>query len=240
MRVFRSLLACLLIAFPVHAAEKVRVAIGTGDQNTYDIYEEITREAYGRAGLQVEILKAPGYNSLNLVQNGHADAIAVRVEELAGLADGILQVPVVIGSLKVAAIAPEGSAPIQSADDLQKYRVGSTTNFQFMAELFPFQRIVWLNDLTGLMRKLDLGQLDYALYLPQIFHQVAHKKYPEKKYSYSILRSRNLFHYVSEKRKDLRQPLEKAFQSLVDDGYILKTLRKYGFKVDDSFLKRVH
>lgn len=235
---FLLMILFLVISQTVQAST-LKIAIGTGHAISTQLYRDLVSEAYKRAGLSVEYIAAPVFRSVDLVRDGQAVAVAVRVEDLIIEQAKLEKIPVVIGSINIAVLSV---APLQkrlTKHSLVNKRVGSLKGFSFLTSYMPFQKFIWMTNLEALVKKLVSGQLDYIVYMPNIFEKAAKQWYPEKEFFVKSLVKRNVFHYVSKNNINLKQPLTAAFQSMVDDGYIMKKADVYGYKVEDWFLRRV-
>ena len=229
MRFLLTVSLCFFLALPVFAAETLKVAIGTGDSKSQKLVETLVREAYKRAGLGIIFLQAPGYIGSALLIKDKADAVAIRVEDIIVPSDKLIKVPTAIGKVVVVAISLADLPDINKAENLQNYKVGTSNFFTFIGDLFPFQKIKWHPDIISLIRKLKAGQLDYVLYVRQVFQMVAGEKFPELKFKYKKLRERKVFHYLHKDKEYLKDRLSLAFKSMWDDGYIVKTSAKFGY-----------
>lgn len=236
MRIFIIFLISIIFnGHVVWATPPIKISIGTGDSTSEKVYTEIIAEAYRRIGHETKFLKAPKFKSSALVNKGIADAAAVRVEDAYRSNEKIVKVPVVIGTVNIAAI----SLGAGRLENLMTYRGGTVQYLEVIKDILPEYDILLMNDLKSLSRKLVSRQLDYILYFPQVFQYYSAQNYPTETFTYTIIKQRNLFHYISKDRLDLKELLIAAFQSMHEDGYILKKLKSYGFKVNESFLRRV-
>jgi len=236
---FSTILAVSLFIPPSLDAFTYKVSLGTGDIIPIKTYRAVITEAYKRTGNKVEFLVTPTFRSADLVAAGLAVAEAVRVEDFIVMNSKLNKVPVVIGSIDVSILSMHPFTDKITKHSLIGARVGTLKSLQFLTNYMPFQKFLWMKNLEVLVKKLVSGQLDYIVYTPDAFQKMARKWYPKSLFFEQPLVRRNLFHYVSKNRMDLVKPLSLAFQTMVDDGYIMKKMQLDAHKVDDYFLRRV-
>ena len=189
--------------------------------NTVDtvISEVITREAYKRIGIQVNIRKYPGERALRLANSGKVDGEVQRINGIAANYTNLIQVHPAINYIEGAAFTQSLSFAVKGWSSLEPYRVGYIRGIKFAERNTKNMDAQAVGDYQGLFRMLDQNRLDVAISprLNGLYQMKLLGVANIQVLTPSIMRF-DLFHYLHKKHEKLVPKISAVFEVMRQSG----------------------
>jgi polar amino acid transport system substrate-binding protein len=216
-------LAAVLVAVgtPMGTAGAQERIVLVTPPNTVDtvISEVITRRAYGRLGIAVEIRKYPGERALRLANSGRVDGEVQRIDGITATYRNLVQVRPAINFIEGAVFSHGKTFMVAGWQSLRPYRIGYIRGIKFAEQntrdmdshgtgdytrLFQMLRtkrfdIIVSPRLNGLYQMLKLGVEDVVELKPAIMRF-------------------DLFHYLNKKHAALAPKIGAVFTEMKKGG----------------------
>ena len=116
--------ACLTVVLKPSEAQERLVLVTP--PNTVDtvISEVITRKAYKRIGIDVEILKVPGERALRMANSGKADGEVQRIDGISANYHNLISVRPAINYTQGTAFTRSKTFVVEGWNSLRPYKIG--------------------------------------------------------------------------------------------------------------------
>ena len=223
----------ILILFCVLAgtAQARRLTIGMPFLNNNSEFPEVEaffREAYRRAGAEVDFVSLPALRDLDSADSGRTDGSLVRTEDAASACENLIRVPYPLLLIDFVACTLREDIRIGQPADLAGYRVGTSLGDLSTRALCGKAGVkpVLLNKLTNGIRMLEAGRIDVILEernsLEQAMSQVGRPLYCS-----APLHQVQLYHWLNRRNADLAGPLAEAFKALNAEGAVRRIFGRY-------------
>lgn len=204
-----------------------------------EFVEMITQEAFKRANLKIDFQGLPNKRSLINANSGIDDGDAARVWEISDYYPNLIRVPVKNSQIDIVVLSKE-KIIINDISDLAKYNVGVIHGMKIAVVLAQKAKPVSLYKGTNyqtLVKMLIAERLDIVLTNRINIYRNMEVLEGEQLYlREKPLLSRPLYLHLHKKNKAYVKVLEKAYQSIHDDGTYNK-LHKQVYESFDSKLK---
>lgn len=218
------------IGRPVVAAEPLVLVTVTNSVGTV-ISEVITRKAYKRIGIDVEIRKYPAERALRIANSGKVDGEVQRIDGIAATYHNLIQVRPAISYLEGTAFSRTKIFVVKGWESLRPYRIGYIRGIKFAERNTRNMNSVAVGDYLGLFQMLAKERFDIivsprlnGLYqMEQLDIRGVHELTP------AIMRF-DLFHYLHQKHVKLVPKISAVFAEMAASGE-LAAIRKHVIKV---------
>jgi len=124
----------------------------------------VTREAFRRIGVEVQVVSLPAERALRLADDGRIDGEVGRVGGLEKLYPNLVRVPESVVRVELTAFSRDPAIPAEFAA-LRSRAVGLVRGWKFFEQgMAGGEQVVTASDPEQLFRLLALGRVDVALY----------------------------------------------------------------------------
>jgi len=226
-----SILTMFLIAAPLAAAQQHLVLVTP--PNTVDtvISEVITRQAYKRIGIVVNIRKYPGERALRLANSGKVDGEVQRINGISANYHNLIQVHPAINYIEGAAFTQTVKFKVKGWDSLKPYKVGYIRGIKFAERNTKNMDSLAVGDYRGLFQMLGDNRFEVAV-SPRLNGLYQMKQLGVKNVealSPAIMRF-ELFHYLHNKHAKLAPKISAVFTEMEKSGELV-AIRKHVISV---------
>jgi len=201
--------------------------------NTIDtvISEVITREAYRRIGITVEIRKYPGERALRLANAGKVDGEVQRINGISANYHNLVQVHPAINYIEGAAFSQSERFAVKGWESLKPYRIGYIRGIKFAERNTKSMDSTPVGDYPGLFQMLGENRFDVVVSprLNGLFQMKQLGVTNVQELTPSIMRF-DLFHYLHHKHAALVPKISAVFTEMEAKGE-LAALRKHVVEV---------
>ena len=189
--------------------------------NTVDtvISEVITRKAYARIGIAVEISKYPGERALRRANAGKVDGEVQRIDGIAANYHNLIQVHPAINYIEGAAFTQTKDFAIKGWQSLKPYKIGYIRGIKFAERNTKEMDSLAVGDYTGLFQMLRDNRVDVAV-SPRLNGLYQMKQLGVKnvrELTPAIMRF-ELFHYLHQKHVKLVPRIAAVFAEMEKSG----------------------
>ena len=201
--------------------------------NTVDtvISEVITRKAYKRIGIDVEIRKYPGERALRTANSGEADGEVQRIDGISANYHNLIQVRPAINYIEGTAFTRTKKFVVKGWDSLRPYRLGYIRGIKFAESNTRNMDSSAVGDYTALFKMLTNGRFEIivsprfnGLYqMRQLGVRGVRELTP------AIMRF-DFLHYLHHKHPKLVPKISAVFPEMAASGE-LTSIRKHVIKV---------
>jgi len=196
------------------------------------LLESIITEGFKRANIPLKYQVMPTQRSLINSNSGIDDGEAARIWEINKIYPNLLRVPVAIHSINIMVLS-RSNLNINKPSDLKPYNVGVIRGVKIAEKLLNSikpRSITKTTDHITLIKMLSNHRLDVIITSKiALLTGLQTTKMQNFYMASKPIISRPLYMQLNKKHKDLIPKLEKAFNSMVEDG----TLKK----IQELFLK---
>ncbi len=197
--------------------------------NTVDtvISEVITRKAYARLGIAVEIRKYPGERALRLANSGKVDGEVQRIDGIAANYHNLIQVKPAINFIEGTVFTHKTDFAVKGWDSLQPYKIGYIRGIKFAERNTKGMDSLPIGDYQRMFKMLRNGRFDIAV-SPRLNGLYQMKQLGiegVRDLSPAIMRF-DLFHYLHHKHVALVPKISAVFRDMEASGE-LKKLRDH-------------
>lgn len=209
-----ALLLGLLIDFPLLAQEtskyQLQVATSLNKSALSDRIEQQLRQAYGRLGYQMQVVRLPAGRSLQMADRGLYDGELFRIDGIQQEFHALRQVPVQLTTIELLAfVRTEQQQALRNWQQMKQLRIGFVRGFRLASQIdfagYP-NPVTTLEQAVGM---LEQGKIDVLLedgqsvlsVIPAKSEQVGITALP------GVLASAGVYHYVHQRHSDLIDPL---------------------------------
>jgi len=187
--------------------------VGTPDQA---IGAVIVKAAYEKLGIPVKFAISPGKRALAESSEGRADGEVHRIFEIGDEYPTLLRVPTPINYIEPSVFSKTHDFEVTDCAALKGYRIGIVRGVKH-SELCTqgMEKVFVGDDLTGLMRMLNAGRLDFLI-TARINGLLMAKKLglDAIKPLLPPLSRLWVYHYLHERHKDLVPTIDAVFKAL--------------------------
>jgi len=219
------LAAMFLMAFlsgPVVA--QTRLVLVT-PPNTIDtvISEVITRKAYKRIGIQVEIRKYPGERALRLANSGKVDGEVQRINGISASYTDLIQVHPAINYIEGTVFSLQKKFTISGWDSLKPYRIGYIRGIKFAEQNTKNMDSLAVSDYTRLFEMLRKERFEIIV-SPRIngLYQLKQQGIENILELKPAIMRFDLFHYLHKKHANLVPKISAVFAEMAKSGELEK------------------
>lgn len=209
-----ALLLGLLIDFQLLAQEtskyQLQVATSLNKSALSDRIEQQLRQAYGRLGYQMQVVRLPAGRSLQMADRGLYDGELFRIDGIQQEFHALRQVPVQLTTIELLAfVRTEQQQALRNWQQMKQLRIGFVRGFRLASQIdfagYP-NPVTTLEQAVGM---LEQGKIDVLLedgqsvlsVIPAKSEQVGITALP------GVLASAGVYHYVHQRHSDLIDPL---------------------------------
>ncbi|WP_243366120.1 substrate-binding periplasmic protein [Fundidesulfovibrio soli] len=181
--------------------------------------DRMLKEAFRRAGVQVEFVTLPSERSLADAEAGLIDGDNNRVAGLQNRYPNLIQLPESNMTYEFMAFATKPGLSINGWHDLDPYRVSYVIGWKILEDNVKAQDVTKVVNPTQLFSFLKAGRTDIVLY--DRFGGDYHLKEHGVAGGYAVeppLAKREMFLYLNSKHAELVAPLAEALRSMKADG----------------------
>ncbi|MBN2825967.1 MAG: transporter substrate-binding domain-containing protein [Campylobacterales bacterium] len=227
----QKLIALFLIALSCLKAQQQELIVNSGFPipETY-LVESIVTEAFKRAGIAMRYQTLPPERSLINVNMGLDDVEAARIEGIDKNYPNLVRVPVAIHSIDIVLLSRNNShlkgEHIKTLADLKSYNVGLIKGVKIaetIAQKAAPKSITKATSYRMLIKMLVNGRIDTIITSKiALLTMLSETKAKGLHMTSKPLVSLPLYTHINKKYKYLVPKLEKAYQSMQEDGTIKK------------------
>ena len=218
------------MARPVVAAEPLVLVTVPNSAGT-TISEVITRKAYKRIGIDVEIRKYPAERALRIANSGKVDGEVQRIDGIAATYHNLIQVRPAISYLEGTAFSRTKTFVVKGWESLRPYRIGYIRGIKFAERNTRNMDSVAVGDYTGLFKMLTKERFDIIVSprLNGLYQMRQLDIRGVRELTPAIMRF-DLFHYLHQKHVKLVPKISAVFAEMAASGE-LAAIRKHVIKV---------
>lgn len=225
---FMSLASLLLSTFwPGPLVAQDRLVLVT-PPNTIDtvISEVITRKAYKRIGIDVEIQKYPGERALRLANSGNVDGEVQRINGIAANYTNLIQVFPAINYIEGTVFSLQKNFQVKGWDSLQPYKIGYIRGIKFAERNTKNMDSIAVSDYTRLFEMLRKKRFDIIV-SPRTngLYQLKQQGIDDIQELKPAIMRFDLFHYLHKKHIKLVPKISAVFAEMEKRGE-LEEIRK--------------
>lgn len=189
--------------------------------------EDFFKEAYARAGHEVEFSYAPMLRNYQLVQQGKHDAGFVRTLGALEQSPSLVPVPYPLFHIRYYAMYLRDGIAVKTLDDLKNYNTGVPRGHLALMKLAR-QKGIKLNefkDLANAFRMMKENRLDLVFMNRTLAEEIVTKLELENKLKISEpVHEVVTYHFVHKRHRTLAPKLARIFQEMHEDGTSQKLL----------------
>ena len=225
-----AVVATMLVSLPV--AAKTRLVLVAPHNSTDTIIGEvITREAYKRIGIDVEIRKYPGERAFRLADSGKVDGEVHRIDGISAKYKNLIQIKPPINFIEGTAFSRTTKFVVDGWDSLKPYRLGYILGIKFAENNTRGMKSTAVSDYTRLFQLLGKDRVDVVI-APRLnglyqMNKLGIRNVTELKPA--IMRF-ELFHYLHKKHEDLVPKIAAVFNEMKASGEMTR-IRDHVIKV---------
>ena len=201
--------------------------------NTVDtvISEVITRKAYKRIGIDVEIHKYPAERALRVANSGEADGEVQRIDGISANYHNLIQVRPAINYIEGTAFTRTKMFVVKGWDSLRPYRLGYIRGIKFAERNTRNMDSIAVSDYTGLFQMLTKDRLEIIVSprLNGLYQMRQLGIRGVRELTPAVMRF-DLFHYLHHKHVKLVPKISAVFAEMAASGE-LTAIRKHVIKV---------
>ncbi|WBF66134.1 transporter substrate-binding domain-containing protein [Desulfovibrio subterraneus] len=221
-----AIIIFLLTCLPAMAGS---YRISAFDMETAQALGPIVKEAYRRIGADIELVTLPGERALVMANRGDVDGELARVPLIGKLYPNLLPVPVPLGSYDGVVFAHDFVPPVQSWEDLRKYRIGVEIGVKFAETGTKGMDVVLFGDRRKMFEMLELGRIDVVVHLRETGEaELRALGLKDVHAQEKPLTTLVMYHYVHRRHADIIPQLAKALEEMKQDGTLAALHRKAG------------
>ncbi|USD66450.1 transporter substrate-binding domain-containing protein [Vibrio sp. SCSIO 43136] len=191
---------------------------------TVEIGKNILSIAYQKIGLEAHFVEMPAKRSLVEANKGALDGEVNRVEAIGASFPNLIMVPTPINYVEQVLYSSLHSGPITDCSQLTNYKVGIIRGVKHATTCAEHAKeVVVFNNVTDLMKVLNLGRLDFAIAARVTgypFERDPH--YANIKPLTPALKRTELHHYLHKSNADLVGKLDRVFIDMTNSGELEK------------------
>ncbi len=226
MNALVTLLALMLFVSLSHAKQTLTFTTAKSDYSSY-ITEAILKEAYGKIGIKIQVLRYPDLIGLKKSNAGTRDGELQRIKEIAQKYSNLILVPVVINNVELVVYARDSNIVIKKPADLAPYHVGYYKGALIFDKLTQgFSRVSRFSTQKETLKMLATGKVDVVigdtLTAPW---RIKHHKIKGLHPLSPPLMNLQLYHFLNIRHKALIPKLTKELKSMIKRGR-LEIIRK--------------
>jgi polar amino acid transport system substrate-binding protein len=219
-----------LIYKPAGAQERLVLVTPVNTVDTV-ISEVITREAYRRIGIDVEIKKYPGERALRIADSGKADGEVQRIDGIAAQYPNLIQVHPAINYIEGTAFTRTKTFAINGWESLRPYRLGYIRGIKFAERNTRNMNSSSVSDYRNLFKMLSNDRFEVVVSprLNGLFQMRQLDIRDVRELKPAIMRF-DLFHYLHNKHAKLVPKISAVFSEMAASGE-LAAIRKHVIEV---------
>lgn len=209
-----ALLLGLLIEFPLLAQEtstsQLQIATSLNKSALSDRIEQQLRQAYGRLGYQMQVVRLPAGRSLQMADRGLYDGELFRIDGIQQEFHALRQVPVQLTTIELLAfVRTEQQHTLRDWQDMKNLRIGFVRGFRLASQITYAGYANPVTTLEQAVGMLEQGKIDVLLedgqsvlsVIPAKTEQVGITALP------GVLATAGVYHYLHQRHSDLIEPL---------------------------------
>lgn len=212
---------------PTPAPNVLRISTLLEDDPATTIASLILREAYGRLGVQIQVIKMPGERSLISANTGFTDGELYRKAGLDAVYPNLLMVPVALLHYEIVAFSKTVDIPILGWESLRPYRFDFVKGIKIIEDKTAGMRFETVTTMRQAFTKLELKRSELVLAnrvsglaaIQALKLSGVHVLAPP-------LASFPVFHYVHKQHADLVPRLSKVLEDLQQEKFMLRVHRQ--------------
>ncbi len=220
--IFLAVLNSAPILKDAHAQSKLVLVT---PPNTIDTVtsEVITRRAYKRIGIDVQIRKFPGERALRLANSGKVDGEVQRINGIAAKYHNLIQIHPAINYIQGTVFTLAKSFKVDGWESLRPYRIGYIRGIKFAENNTVSMNSLAVSDYQTMFQMLRKKRFDIIV-SPRLngiyqMKQLGIKKI--KELNPAIMRF-NLYHYLNNKHVALVPKISAVFKKMQASGELTK------------------
>ncbi len=230
MNLLATLVPLILIVSLSHANQpKTQALTFTTAKSDYSNYvsEAILKEAYGKIGIEIQVLRYPDLKGLKKSNAGSWDGELQRMKGLTQKYSRLIRVPVMINNVELVVYARDPNIVIKKPADLAPYHVGYYKGALIFDKLTQgFARTSGFSTQKETLKMLAAGKVDVVigdtLTAPW---RIKHHKIKGLHPLSPPLMNLQLYHFLNKRHKALIPKITKVLKSMKKRGR-LETIRK--------------
>ncbi len=239
IRLLRALTVFVFIFVNNCWAEQPALMLGTfagpplSTSDGSGFYDLVLKEAFGRAGLEIEIIQLPAERSLTNANEGITDGDFVRISGLEKIYPNLLRVPEKITDFEFVAFTKLMDIPIKGWQSLQPYHVGIVRGWKILEKnIVGTPSLVRVKNQDQLFTLLANNRTDIVVYSRfEGYGIIKQNKLKEVKTLEPPLAIREMFLYLHKKHSSLIPVIDAKLKEMKRDGTFdkirTKTLSPY-------------
>lgn len=217
-------LVFLLFVTPSAMAEQRKLSIaGIGDSIFSAQAIAVLTEAYGRAGIDIEVVRFPAARALAVSSSGAMDGELERIEEVGEQYPSLIRVNPPVHFLDAAVFSMNKPVELKGINTLRHLRVGVILGVKYVDELFKDKGfdVVKVPTIARLFEMLALDRYDVAV-VDQFtgWHEVRRLGMLNVHAAEASLVRKPLFHYLHEKNAELVPVISRQLEKMRAGGDI--------------------
>lgn len=218
------ILLAIFIAFHLTPASADNSVMTVSTNNTpldRQVLQKISEEAFGRIGINFNLISLPSERSLRSANAGEIDGEGLRVAGLTSQYPNLIQVPEAFIRISFVAFSKDATIDLHSGwDSLKPYRIGYITGWKMFEEKATGAKIVNKVDTPDqLFQMLQSDRIDLALYTRSDGIFITREKgYSTMAPLLPALKDVDMFLYLNRKHESLVASLTAALKGIKADG----------------------
>ncbi len=223
--------ACLPIGLKPAGAQEHLILVAVPNSAGTAISEVITRKAYKRIGIDVEIRKYPAVRALKLANSGKVDGEVQRIDGITKTYKNLIQVRPAISYLEGTAFARTTTFVVKGWESLRPYRIGYTRGIKFVERNVRNMDSKAVSDYKNLFQMLgkDRFNVIVSARINGLYQIQKLGIRGVRELTPAIMRF-DLFHYLHKKHANLVPKISAVFAEMAASGE-LAAIRKHVIKV---------
>jgi len=183
------------------------------------ISEVITRKAYKRIGIDVEIRKYPGERALRLANSGKVDGEVQRIDGIAKHYTNLTQVYPAINFIEGTVFSLQKKFPVKGWDSLKPYRIGYIRGIKFAEQNTRNMDSLAVSDYTHLFEMLRKKRFEIIV-SPRTngLYQLKQQGIEDIQELKPAIMRFDLFHYLHKKHIKLVPKISAVFSEMAKSG----------------------
>ncbi len=230
--VITLLVPVVLLLLPVPATAQKQLVLVT-PPNTVDtvISEVITRKAYARIGIKVQIKKFPGERALRLANSGKVDGEVQRINGISANYHNLIQIYPAINFIEGSVFTRTKKFKVDGWNSLKPYKIGYIRGIKFAERNTRNMNSNAVSDYKIMFNMLKKNRFEIIISPRLNGHYQLRQLSIEGVYDLKpAIKRFDLFHYLHQKHVNLVPRISTVFKEMAAKGE-LKQIRDHVVKV---------
>ncbi|MBT3915172.1 MAG: transporter substrate-binding domain-containing protein [Rhodospirillaceae bacterium] len=219
------ILAAVLHSALIGGAQAQTKLVFVTPPNTIDTVtsEVITRKAYKRIGIDVQIKKFPGERALRLANSGKVDGEVQRINGIAAKYHNLIQINPAINYIQGTVFSLAKTFKVDGWESLRPYRIGYIRGIKFAENNTVNMDSRAVSDYKTMFQMLRKDRFDIIV-SPRLngLYQMKQLGIKQIKELNPAIMRFDLFHYLNNKHAALVPKISAVFKKMKADGELTK------------------